>query len=130
MSETRSSQQLAWAQGLSVFAGTMLVTVGAMGILQGISALANDKLFVQGIKFTYALDLTQWGWIHLILGIVLALVGVFIFTRQAWARWTGIFIAALAILANFMWLPYYPLWSVVMIVLCIASIWALAVYQD
>ena len=130
MTEELSSTQRSWAQGLSVFAATMMVTVGVMGILQGIAALANDQLFVRGLVFTYALDLTEWGWIHLILGILLGVVGIFIFMRQAWARWTGIFIASLAVLGNFMSLPYYPLWSVVMIVLLIAAIWALAVYQD
>jgi len=77
----------------------------------------------------YELSVSGWGWIHLVLGIVLAATGFFILTGQPWARKGGIGVAALSALANFLFIPYYPLWAVVIIALDVAVIWALATYR-
>ena len=80
-------------------------------------------------KYTFEFDTTAWGWIHLILGIVLALTGFFLFTGAAWARIVGIAVAVLAMLANFLWLPHYPFWAIVLIALDVLVIWALSTYD-
>jgi hypothetical protein len=127
MSQTRSSES-PWATGLAVFAGAMLLTVGVLHILQAIVALVDDEFYVRGRNYTFEFDTTTWGWIHLVLGIVIVLIGFFIFTGNPWARGAGIGIAILAIIGNFMWLPYYPFWTFVLIALDVAIIWALANY--
>jgi len=128
MSQTRSSQS-PWAAGLAVFAGAMLLTVGVLQILQAIVALVDDEFYVKGPNYTWQFDTTSWGWIHLILGALMMLIGFFIFTGNPWARGAGIGIAILAIIGNFMWLPYYTFWSIVLIALDVAIIWALATYE-
>lgn len=128
MSTTYSTRN-AWASGLMLFAAAMLLTVGLFQILQAIAALANDDIVVRGPEYTYQFDLTTWGWVHLLIGVVLMAVGAFLFTGATWARWAGIVIAVLAMVANFMWLPYYPLWAVTLIGLNVAVIWALAVVE-
>ena len=128
MSSTYSTRN-AWASGLMLFAAAMLLTVGMFQILQAIAALANDDIVVRGPEYTYHFDLTAWGWIHLLIGAVLIAVGGFLFTGAAWARWAGIAIAVLAMVANFAWLPYYPLWAICLIGLNVAVIWALAVVE-
>lgn len=73
--------------------------------------------------------MTGWGWIHLILGIIVAIAGFALITGQLWARVVGIILAALSVIANFLWLPYYPVWAVIAIALAIGVIWGLAKYE-
>ena len=122
------STRNAWASGLVIFAATVLMTVGVFEILQGIAALAEDEFFVRGPNYTYEFDLTAWGWIHLLIGIGLVVVGYFLFTGATWARWAGIAVAGLCMIGNFMWLPYYPIWSILIIALDVLVIWALSVH--
>jgi hypothetical protein len=112
-----------------IFAAAVLLTVGVFQILEGIVALANDQFYVVGREYTFEFDVTTWGWIHLLIGIILALVGGFLLTGSVWARWAGIVIAVLSMVSNFMWLPYYPFWAIVIIALNMAVIWALAVVE-
>src|ERR1700742_2858137 len=95
-----------FAFGVTTFAGTVLTVVSIFQILQGIAAIANDQVFVRGLSYTYELDVTSWGWIHLILGLVGLGTGVGILAGQVWARILGIFIAAVSTLSSFMFMPY------------------------
>ncbi|WP_369195059.1 DUF7144 family membrane protein [Streptomyces djakartensis] len=113
------------AAGLTVFAAVMLMIAGILGIMRGIAAIAEDEVFVSTPNYVFAFDLTGWGWIHLILGVVAVLVSVGLFQASAWARVVGVGIAALVIIANFVSLPSYPVWSVVMIAMSAFVIWAL-----
>jgi hypothetical protein len=117
-----------WAVGWAGFAGIMLVIIGVMDVIQGIVALVNDTFYVVGEEWVFEFNVTAWGWIHLILGIVLVLSGVGIFSGNMAARVVGVIVAALAMIVNFAWLPYYPIWSIVVIAICIAVIWALTAH--
>jgi len=123
------STRNAWASGLMIFASAAMLTAGVFQILQGIAALAEDEFFVRGVDYTYMFDLTTWGWIHLLIGLVLVAVGAFLFIGMTWARWAGIAVAVLCMIVNFMWLPYYPIWALVLIALNGAVIWALAIVE-
>jgi hypothetical protein len=126
-SETRypdgSRQVLAF--GVTTFAGVLLTVVSIFQALEGIAALANDTVYVKGLDYTYKLDVTAWGWIHLILGLIGVGTGIGILMAQTWGRILGIFIAALSAVGNFMFLPYYPFWSLTVIALLVLVIWAL-----
>jgi hypothetical protein len=111
--------------GTSAFAGIMLCTVAVFGILQGIAAIASDKVYVDGIQYTYQFDITTWGWIHLVLGIIALGVGIGILADQSWALVAGIAITVIGALGNFAFMPYYPLWSLAIIALDVFIIWAL-----
>ena len=114
-----------WAVGWAGFAGVMLIIIGVMDIIQGIVALAEDQFFVITEDWVFQFDVTTWGWIHLIVGIVLIASGFGVFSGNVAARTVGVFVAALAMIVNFAWLPYYPVWSMIVIAICIAVIWAL-----
>jgi hypothetical protein len=116
-----SSAAVGWAG----FAGVMLVIMGVFDIIQGIVALANDEFFVIGVDYAFKFDLTTWGWIHLIGGGILVLSGIGIFSGNVAARTVGVIVAGLAAIWNFGWLPYYPVWSIIVIAMCVAVIWAL-----
>lgn len=124
--EYEAPQESAWATGLSVFAGVMMLIVGSFQILDGIAAILHDKVYVTTPSYIYSFDLTAWGWIHLLIGALVAAVGVAILQGQTWGRLTGIGLVSLSMIANFLFIPYYPLWSLLIIALDIAVIWALA----
>jgi hypothetical protein len=115
------------AVGWSIFAGIMLAVMGVMDIIQGIVAMIEEDFYVVGREWVFEFDITAWGWIHIILGAVLVASGIGILSGNVLARMVGINVAALAMIANFAWLPYYPIWSMIIIAMCIAVIWALAV---
>ena len=127
-SEYPSTEQR-FASGTSMFAAILMVTVGFIQFCQGIAAVAEDEVFVRGIDYTYTFDLTTWGWIHLVLGALVAIVGLALFTGATWARVAAIIVAAVSILANFLWLPYYPAWSLLIIALDVVVIWAVATWN-
>jgi hypothetical protein len=118
-----------WASGLAVFAGAMMIVSGVFAVFEGIAAVFNDEVYVSTPQYLFAFDLTAWGWIHLLLGVLVGLAGVAVIRGQAWGRFTGIALAGLSIIANFVFLPYYPWWSISIIALNVAIIWALAVYR-
>ncbi|WP_280341013.1 DUF7144 family membrane protein [Nocardia neocaledoniensis] len=117
------------AAGTSIGAGILLAVVGVLQILQGIAAVANDDLIVVGPEYTYQFDLTAWGWWHIIFGALAVLVAIGLLAGQTWGRVSAMVIAALSIVANFLWLPYYPWWSILVIILDIVVIWAVATWR-
>jgi hypothetical protein len=128
MTENPSTKQ-GIASGTSIGAAAIMVTVGLIQFFQGLAAVLENEMFVVGVQYVYKFDLTTWGWIHLILGILVAAVGLALFTGAGWARVSAIIVAAVSILANFLWLPYYPAWSLLIIALDIVVIWAVATWQ-
>ncbi|GGW29031.1 DUF7144 family membrane protein [Streptomyces xantholiticus] len=115
----------AWAAGGTVLAGVLLLMEGVLGILAGIAAIAEDDVYTQVGDYVFEFNLTAWGWIHLILGVLLAVTGWGILQGAAWARGLGVGLAALSVVFQFMWLPYQPIWAVVCIAIGVFVIWAL-----
>ncbi|MFF1907262.1 hypothetical protein [Kitasatospora sp. NPDC058218] len=111
--------------GWTVLAAVLMIFGGAMAIFEGIAAIAKDDLIVVTHNYTFKMNTTGWGWIHLILGILVVLVGVALFTGAVWARAVGVVVVGLGMIANFLWLPYYPFWAIVLIAIDIFIIWAL-----
>jgi hypothetical protein len=114
-----------WATGLTAFAAVMLFIAGLLDLFRGIMAIAEDDVFVATPGYVFQYDLTGWGSVHLALGVVAMVVSLGLFRTATWARVAGVAIAGLVIIANFLSLPYYPVWSVVMIAVSAFVIWAL-----
>jgi len=115
-----------WGEGLSVFAASMMMVVGLFQFFEGLVAVVDgDDFLLQTRNYVVQFDASTWGWTHLILGVVVAATGVFILTGNVLARGVGIFIVSLSALANFLWIPYYPIWAIIVIALDVAVIWAL-----
>jgi hypothetical protein len=116
------------AVGFTYFAAVMMMLSGGFEILQGLSAIIKKHFYVVGSEYIYKINVTTWGWIHLILGVIVLLAGVALLRGALWARIVGIALAALIVLANFLWLPYYPVWAAVIIAVNVVVIWALAAH--
>jgi hypothetical protein len=117
-----------WAIGWTAFAAFMMMLIGSFHAFAGLVGLLENELYVATPNYLLQLDLTTWGWIHLLMGAILLLAGVFLLQGQVWARTIGVILAVISIFANFAWLPWYPLWSIVMITVGIFVIWALTVH--
>ncbi|GAA2253006.1 hypothetical protein GCM10010145_20950 [Streptomyces ruber] len=118
-----------FAGGLTAFAAVMLAIVGVLDICRGIMAIVQDDIFVATPDYIFAFDLTGWGVVHLVLGAVAVVVALGLFRTATWARVAGVVLAAFVVIANFLSLPYFPVWSLVMIAFSGFVIWALCVMR-
>lgn len=110
------------------FAAIMLITVGLFDIVQGIIALIEDdfELLTEGGILVF--DLTTWGWVHIVVGALLVLAGVGLFSGTAWGRTLGVILAVLNALAQLTIMPSYPFWALIIIILDVVIIYALVVH--
>ncbi|MFF4499991.1 hypothetical protein [Streptomyces sp. NPDC001401] len=113
------------ATGMTLFAAVLLFIAGTLDLFRGIMAIANDDVFVNTPNYVFKFDLTSWGWIQLTLGVIAMVTSFGLFAAATWARVIGVGIAALLIIANFLSIPYYPVWSLTLIALYGFTIWAL-----
>jgi hypothetical protein len=120
----------ALAGATSIAAGALLLVSGIATILQGISSLVADNLLVITSDYIYKLNTTTWGWIHIVVGVLLAVIAVGLIAGATWARIAAIVMASLSIVAMFLWLPYYPVWSLVVIALDVIVIWAVTTWDS
>ncbi|UNQ41290.1 hypothetical protein MPC38_08625 [Prescottella equi] len=117
------------AKGTALGGAVLLVTVGLLEALQGLSAVDGDKVLDLDADYRFQLGETGWGWIHVVLGIVVAAAGAALFTGRAWARVAAMVICGVSILVNFLWLPNYPMWAISIIALNAVVIWAVATWN-
>jgi hypothetical protein len=106
----------------------MMIMMGGWWLISGLVALFNSEFYVVTQKWIFQFDVTTWGWVHLIIGLLVLLAGFGLFSGQVWARTVGVIIAVFMGLASFAWLPYYPVWAILYIVASVAIIWALTVH--
>jgi hypothetical protein len=118
----------AGAAGLTAFAAILMIMVGTFHAAQGLVAIVNDSFYVVGEEYVFQFDVTTWGWIHMLLGILVAAAGFALFSGAVWARTVGVALAVLSSVANFLWIPYYPFWSLAIIALNVFIIWALTAH--
>ena len=114
-----------WASGGIIFGATMLTIIGVFQAIAGFVAIVDDNFYVVAQNYTFDIDTSAWGWIHLLIGIGLLATGWALFSRQVWAGITAIMLATLSAIANFFFIPYYPFWAILVIALDVWLIWAL-----
>jgi hypothetical protein len=117
-----------WAHGIAVFAGVIMIVGGAFQALEGLAGIVKDQWLVVLPSYIYAFDLTVWGVLHLLVGLALVVIGVSLLRGQTWARFAGMFVAAISAIMNFVWLPFAPWWALMVIAIDVLIIWALASY--
>jgi hypothetical protein len=120
-----------WA-GWVAFAGMLLMIIGGLDALQGLTAIIRDQYYVHGNNGSLVIDVSQWGWIMLIWGIALALIGYGLLIGSSWARWAAILGVTLNFLAvlSFDGAAGFSLWSLVAVALNVFVLWALIVRWD
>jgi len=121
-------RRTAWV-GWGIFAAAMLVVAGLFSIVEGLAGIFRDEQYFLGVGGdVLVFDYTAWGWIHLIIGVVLVAIGFGIIAGSAIARAAAIFVVWLNMLAQFAWINAYPWWSLIVIALDVVIIYALVVH--
>lgn len=113
--------------GWVAFAAILLLTLGTFNVIDGIAAISNAHFYVHGARYVFG-DLNAWGWVVLCLGALQLLVGVGIFARNQFARWTGVVVLSLNALAQLLMMPAYPFWSLAVFAVDILAIYGLVAY--
>jgi hypothetical protein len=111
--------------GWTFFAGALMVIVGSLDALWGLAAILNDDVVLVGGEGVIIADVTTWGWVHLILGSIVAGTGLGLFTGAEWARFTAIFFVTINAVAQVVWFPAAPLWAFLIIILDVTIIYQL-----
>jgi len=124
MATDQSERVIGWL----TFSGIMLIAAGFIDVVYGLWAL--DRADARNNQLLYADKLGGWGWFFLILGIVLVLAGIGVFYRSQWARWTGIIVASVSIVANALWVFVYPVQVFILILLASLVVYGLVVYGE
>jgi hypothetical protein len=117
-----------WAVGFILFAAIMMIMVGVFQALQGLIAIFENEFYVATRNYLFQFDATSWGWIHLILGLIVAFAGWGLLSGRTWARVVALTLAVLSAIANFLFIPYYPFWALLLITLDIFVIWAITAH--
>jgi hypothetical protein len=123
-----SRETSGWAVGWTTYAAVWMWILGFFHAMAGFVGILEDELYAVTPNYVFQLDVTTWGWIHLIMGIVVFIAGFAVFSGAVWARTIGVILAVLSTLSTFAWLPWYPLWGLVMITANVFVIWALTVH--
>lgn len=117
-----------WAVGWMTYAAVWMWILGFFHAMAGLVGILEDEIYAVTPNYVFQLDVTTWGWIHLILGIVVFMAGIAVFRGSVWARTIGVILAVVSTLGTFAWLPWYPLWGILMITANVFVIWALTVH--
>ena len=124
MAEDRSGA----AVGFIYFASLMMIIIGFFDVIQGLAAIIKQSYYAISPNYVFKFNVATWGWINLLLGLVILLAGFGLWSGAVWARTVGVIMAVIIAIAEFAWLPYSPVWSVIVIALSVFVIWALTAH--
>ena len=127
-SHTRTAPKATGWVGWILFGAIMMMVVGVFNAVDGLAAIAADDIFVTGAAGSVVLDVTTWGWVHLVVGVVVVIAGVFLLQGATWARFVAIGAVTINMTTQLLFLPAYPFWAMIIITLDVLVLWALIVH--
>ena len=110
-----------------VFAVALLVTVGIFNLIDGIAAIARSHVFIANAHYVIG-DLRAWGWVALILGVLQVLAAIGVLAGNQAARWFAVAVIGLNVIAQMLFIPAYPFWSLMIIAVDVVALWGLCVH--
>lgn len=116
-----------WA-GWIYFAGFLMIVMGILQSIAGLTALLKNSYFLVRNDALVVFDYTTWGWIHLLLGIVILMAGTAVINGRTWGRVVAVILAIVSVIANFVFIQAYPIWSIIAITIDILIIYAITVH--
>lgn len=130
MAKKNNSGDVSGWIGWIYFGGLMMVLLGMLHMTAGFVALFKDEVYLLTTSNVWILDLTTWGWVHVIAGLIVLMAGFAVMSGKMWGRVVGILIGILAAVANFAFIPIYPVWSIIMLTVSILVVFALVAHGD
>lgn len=127
MASKNNNEMSGWV-GWVGFASVMLYLAGFFHLIAGLVALFNDKVYLVGENNLWVLDYTQWGWVHLLGAAVLMLAAGSLASGKMFGRTVAVLAALASAVANMLFVPVYPIWSLMMVMLCVFVIFAVVVH--
>jgi hypothetical protein len=125
--EGYETERTGWT-GWIAFAGVMMIISGGLNAFYGLVGIVNDDWVVWTNRASLTLDISQWGWVHLIVGLVVLLAGIGVFSGNILARIVGVIAVSVSLISNFLFIPAYPLWALIVITIDVLVIWALTAH--
>jgi len=113
--------------GLLIFASVMLLVAGFWNLIQGITGIARSHVYIANAHYVFG-DLRSWGWVMLILSILMLLAGIGVLIGNQLARWFGVAVLGLDAIAQMFFIPAYPFWSLTIIALDVVALYGLCAY--
>jgi hypothetical protein len=110
------------------FAGIMMIIIGTFNAIEGLVALFKNEYYVVGPQNVLVFDVTGWGWVNLLLGALVALAGIALFSGAPWSRIVAVVLAVVNAIAQLAFVAVQPIWSIIVIALCVVVIWAVVVH--
>lgn len=123
--ETRRSRSDSLAETGVMFAATMMILLGVFQSLEGLTALIDENFYADVPAYAYDISVGAWAWIHLVLALLLMIAGFALYGGSRVAAGVAMALAGLSAISNFLFLPHYPVWSLIVIALCVFSMWAI-----
>jgi hypothetical protein len=124
--ESEAKDVSSWTAGFIVFAALMMMLVGVFHALVGLIGVLDDDFYVVREGYELKIDIAAWGWFHMIGGSVIVVAGWYLLlTGSLWARLIAILVVSISMIWNFVSIPYYPVWSILLIAIDGAILWAI-----
>ena len=121
-------QRTGWSSW-AMFAGFMMIMLGIFQAIEGLVAIFDDDWYLVNNKgLVLSVDYAAWGWVHFLLGILIACAGVAIFNGRTWARIVGCVLALASAVTNLAFIAAYPAWSIIVIAIDVLVIYALCMH--
>ncbi len=127
MEERQVAEPTGWV-GWIVFAGTMMIISGSLNAMYGFIAALNDDWVGWQSRANAYLNISSWGWVHVVVGLVVIACGFGVMTGNILARTVGVILAGVSMFTNFFFIPVYPLWSLTIVTIDALVIWALTAH--
>jgi hypothetical protein len=114
-----------WAVAGVVFGGTLMLLIGFFQAMIGLAAISQSEFYTVPGRYEFDLSINTWGWIHLIIGAVVAITGLLLLARKEWAKLLALCVLVASAVSQFFFIPYYPFWAILVIALDVWVIWSL-----
>jgi hypothetical protein len=118
-----------WTLGVVIYGSILLMLVGLFQMFEGLAAILDNNFFPDTRHYLFDTNVSAWGWVHLVLGVVIVVAGFNVMGGRTWARAVGIAVAAVSAIDSFLFIPHHAVWSILIIALDVSVIWALSVYR-